>query len=82
MGRAREKVRKVLKENMDPDSVTYERLFCEAMAFPLVKPDDLQNWIYNWVPCVRVRLHGSTNRKKLSPAVDDRVVVTDPAGLR
>jgi three-Cys-motif partner protein len=79
--RAKDKVRKVLKEKTDPSGAAYETLFCEAMAFPLVTPDDLQNWIHDWIPYVRLRLAGAPNRKKPSPAVDDRVVLIDPVGL-
>jgi hypothetical protein len=80
--RAKEKVRNFLRENAQPNGVSYETLFCEAMAFPLVTPGDLQNWIYNWVPSVCVQLAGSQRRRNLSPAVNDRVVVIDPGGLR
>ncbi len=81
LGRARNKVLKVLKENTDSRGTPYENLFCEAMAFPLVTPEDLANWVYAWAPHVQLRLSGSPKRQKPSPAYDDRVLVIDSDGL-
>jgi three-Cys-motif partner protein len=83
LGRARNKVLQVLKENTDPSGARYENLFCEAMAFPLVTPTDLDNWLTDLAPHVELNLAPSKNRrKKPSPAYDDRVLVIDIEGLK
>lgn len=69
--RARTKILEVLKKSRDPNGVGYEELFCEAMAFPLVTPADLENWILSLAPFAELRLSGSGNRKKPSPGHDD-----------
>ena len=72
--RARAKVLELLRRS-GSSGVLYSKLFCEAMAFPLVTPTDLQSWIETLVPNVRLVLAGSSRRKKPSPAQDDRVIV-------
>ncbi len=79
--RARRKVIEVLRKNSDPNGTRYEDLFCEAMAFPLVTPTDLTNWLEEWDSHIELRLAGSSKREKLSPASDDRIVVVQSSGL-
>jgi three-Cys-motif partner protein len=62
--------------------VLYSELFCEAMAFPLVAPDDLRHWIELFAPYIEVHLSGSTRRKKPSPEADDKVVVLERSKLQ
>ena len=48
LSRAKKKVNDALKRNPDTHGTPYEEVFREAMAFPLVSPDDLENWIKDW----------------------------------
>ena len=79
--RARAKVIEMLRRSRS-HGVLYSELFCEAMAFPLVNPRDLQSWIAALIPNVKLHLTGSTRRKKPSPAEDDRVVVVNPSAFQ
>jgi three-Cys-motif partner protein len=79
---AYKKVLNVLSANTSATGVRYADLFCEAMAFPLVAPDDLVGWLMTLEPHVRVVLAGSKRRRKPSPMQDDRVVVMNPEALR
>jgi three-Cys-motif partner protein len=80
--RAREKVLKILKFGTDPRGTRYEELFREAMAFPLVTPTDLENWIVELSPNVDKKFEPSDRRRrKLSPYHDDRILVTNIDGL-
>lgn len=72
--RAREKVTECLKTNPGAN-VPYWKLFCEAMAFPLVTPDDLLAWLHEFDPYIE--LHPVEGHKKLSPARDDYVTIID-----
>ena len=69
--RAREKVIECLKK-APPVKVPYWKLFCEAMAFPLVTPDDLRAWLEELSPYIE--LHPAEGHKKLSPTRDDDYV--------
>lgn len=75
--RAREKVIETLLENLSPDGVPYAVLFCEAMAFPLVTPDDLIDWLHGLEPKIRIHFAGSGRRRKPSPLEDDRIMVVN-----
>jgi three-Cys-motif partner protein len=79
--RARAKVIDMLRRSASSD-VLYSKLFCEAMGFPLVAPDDLRNWIEALTPNVRPRLSGSPRRKKPSPEEDDRVEIVNRSELQ
>jgi three-Cys-motif partner protein len=79
--RARTKIVDMLRHSTAGE-IRYSELFCEAMAFPLVTPADLRSWIEALVPNVRLRLAGSTRRKKPSPEQDDRVTVVNRSRLR
>lgn len=73
--RARQKVIEYLK-NTPQVKVPFCRLFCEAMAFPLVTRDDLLTWLDNFVPYIE--LHPAQGHKKLSPArEDDYITIID-----
>ena len=80
--RARQKVVKVLKHSTDPRGVSYEKLFREAMAFPLVTPTDLENWLDDLHPHVEKKFEPTDKRRrKLSPYRDDRILVVNTEGL-
>lgn len=70
--RAREKVIDCFKRTSRAQ-VPYRKLFCEAMAFPLVAPADLLSWLDKLVPYIE--LHPSQGHKRLSPARDDDYVM-------
>ena len=80
--RARKKVIEVLAAKNPSASVPYSELFCEAMAFPLVTPDDLESWLRALEPNIEIRLAGSSRRRKLSTSEDDNVLVRKPDLLR
>ncbi len=79
--RARKKILQTLITCRDPLGSAYQSLFCEAMAFPLVTPEDLENWVCSLVPHVELCLAGSAQRRKPSPAADDRVLVINGEAL-
>ena len=73
---ARANLLNVLRANTSAAGVAYADLFCEAMAFPLVTPDDLLVWLDEFDPYVE--LHPTEGHKKLSPTrVDDHVTIID-----
>lgn len=79
---ARNSVLQALRANTSAGGVAYADLFCEAMAFPLVTPDDLIKWLIELKPNVEFRLTGSSSRRKPSPAEDDRIVVLNSKALQ
>ncbi|HVQ38884.1 MAG TPA: hypothetical protein VMS31_15200, partial [Pyrinomonadaceae bacterium] len=82
---ARRKVINVLSTNPSEEGVRYKDLFCEAMAFPLVIPEDLVQWLKALEPHVRIGFELSDKRKnpkKPSPMHDDRVFVVNQQGLQ
>ena len=77
--RAREKVIAFLK-NAPQANVPYWRLFCEAMAFPLVAERDLLTWLDQLDPYIE--LHPAEGHKKLSPTREsDHIIVIDRHSL-
>lgn len=60
MSSARTNALEVLRANSVTGGVPYADLFCEAMAFPLVTPNDLVSWLAELKPNVEVRLAGSS----------------------
>ncbi|HVM48097.1 MAG TPA: three-Cys-motif partner protein TcmP [Candidatus Acidoferrum sp.] len=80
--RARKKVIEILSAKSPASSVPYSELFCEAMAFPLVTPDDLETWLRTLEPSIEIRLAGSARRRKPSPSEEDGVLVRKPDSLR
>ncbi|HEX7774142.1 MAG TPA: three-Cys-motif partner protein TcmP [Pyrinomonadaceae bacterium] len=73
--RAREKVIECLKK-APRAKIPYWKLFFEAMAFPLVAPDDLLVWLDEFDPYIE--LHPAEGHKKLSPTrADDHVTIID-----
>lgn len=80
--RARRKVVDMLLSSQGRHEIEYVDLYCEAMGFPLVLPNDLWDWLQHFRPYVEVRLAGSKYRRKPSPDANDRVKVIDAATLK
>lgn len=80
LGLARKKVVEILSANNNHQELPYSDLFCESMGFPLVTPDDLENWLRKWEPNVRIEL-SSPRRKKPSPLENDKVIIVNPSAL-
>jgi three-Cys-motif partner protein len=80
--RARGKVLQLLSTTTSAEGVPYKDLFCEAMAFPLVTPNDLVGWLKELKPHIEVKLAGQPTRRKPSPSEDFRVVVINEQALR
>ncbi len=78
---ARNRILKVLAGSTSAQGVLYKDLFCEAMAFPLVTPDDLIGSLHALEPHIRIDLEGSPMRKKPSPLKEDRVVILNAKTL-
>lgn len=78
--RARQKVIETLLKYTGQGGVPYADLFCEAMAFPLVTPDDLESCIRALAPHVAFHF-AKQGSKKPSPVRDDRVVVVNRNAL-
>ena len=73
--RAREKVIEYLKK-APRAKTSYWKLFCEAMTFPLVTPDDLLVWLDELAPYIE--LHPTEGHKKLSPTREnDYITIID-----
>lgn len=79
--RARNRVVAILAASRSPEGVEYRELFCEAMFFPLVTPNDLVGWLAALGPIIRIDLSGVPSRKKPKPSEDYRVVVINPQAL-
>jgi three-Cys-motif partner protein len=79
--RARTKVIDALLTDQSKSELPYSRVFCEGMAFPLVTPNDLIEWLRALEPHIEIRLEGA-HRKKPSPSGNDRVVVINRQQLR
>ena len=82
MRNARSNILEVLRTNTSARGVAYADLFCEAMAFPLVTPNDLVTWLMKLKPNIELRLAGSSSRRKPSPSEDDRIVVLNSKALQ
>ena len=80
--KARKSVQEFLNTKSPQSVVAYSDLFCETMAFPLVTPDDLMNWLGELEPHIKLLLGGSTRRRKPSPLQDDKILVLNPKALR
>lgn len=61
--------------------IPFAQLFCDAMAFPLVTPVDLDGWLAHWGPAIELHLDGD-KRKKPSPDRDDSVALKNETLLR
>ncbi len=72
--RARKKVIEELLAKEPGVETPYSQLFCEGMAFPLVSPDDLVQWLKELEPAIEIKLDGK-RRQKPSATRNDRVVV-------
>jgi three-Cys-motif partner protein len=79
--KAKKKFIETLRKAPTAEGVSYRDLYCETMAFPLVTPADLDQWLRELWSKIEIRFSGSLNRKKLSPDVDDRVVVIDQGSI-
>jgi three-Cys-motif partner protein len=79
---ARTKVIEMLSRLKPGTAVDYDSLYEEAMPYPLVTPNDLQEWVSELAPNVKLALSGSERRKKPQPDTNDRVVVTNPAQIK
>lgn len=79
---AREDVLTTLRENASTRGVPYADLFCEAMAFPLVTPNDLVGWLRALEPNIEIRLAGIPSRKKPRPSEDYHVAVINSKALK
>lgn len=78
--RARNSVLAALAASRVP--VGYKELFCKAMFFPLVTPNDLVEWLKALEPNIKIELAGVPSRKKPKPSEDYRVVVVNPKALK
>lgn len=78
--KAQDKVLTLLSSQPPQSKMLYEDLLCEAMAFPLVAPEDVVKWLADLKPHVEVYLN--RQRGKPDPQKEDRVLIVDPAGLR
>lgn len=78
-GLAREKIIRVLA-NHHSLALPYEDLFSEAMAFPIVTRDDLNDWLGE-LSQIKVQPNGP-RRKKLLLFRGDRVAIINSHGLR
>jgi three-Cys-motif partner protein len=81
MRSARGNVLNVLRGNTSMTGVAYADLFCEAMAFPLVAPNDLLEWLRELAPNIEIRLDGALSKRKPKPDENYRVVVLNPRAL-
>ncbi len=80
--RAREKIIKVLADS-NRTVLSYPEIYGEAMAFPLVTPRDLQQWLTELRDKGALKiLWDGANRKKLSWLKKDSIVVTNTQLLR
>jgi three-Cys-motif partner protein len=79
---ARNTILTVLRANTSARGVAYADLFCEAMSFPLVTPNDLVEWLRALEPNIRIDLGNVPSRRKPKPSEDYRVVVINPKALR
>jgi hypothetical protein len=80
--RARKRIIALLADCRGPAGVEYQKLFCEAMFYPLVTPEDLVEWIRALEPNIRITRGGVSSKRKPSPAEDDRVVVLNSNQLK
>ena len=79
--RARDRVLKILSSLPPQTQHSYEDLFCETMSFPLVTEDELVSWLVELEPNIKLKLAGSSRRRKPSPLQDDRVIIINPKSL-
>ena len=80
--KARRRVIEILSSTKPQSRIPYSNLFCEAMAFPLVTPDDLVGWLTALGPNIKLSFSGSSRRRKFLPLESDWIFVTNPDSLR
>lgn len=78
--KARHNVLQILRSST-ATGVTYADLFCEAMAFPLVTPNDLVEWLRAWKPNIEIRHNGAPSKRTPKPAEDYRIFSLNPKEL-
>jgi len=78
---ARNRVVAALAASRGSTGVEYKKLFCEAMFFPLVTPNDLEKWLRALEPNIEITLDGVPSRKKPRSSEDYRVVVINSKAL-
>lgn len=79
---ARAKVIRLIRRGW-PMGVLYRDVYCEAMSFPLVTPQDLAEWVEELRPFISVNLVCPDGKKRRKPSLyaEDYLTVTDNAGL-
>lgn len=80
--KAQNRVLNIFATQPKQTKILYEKVLCEALAFPLVTPDDLIYWLRALEPDVEIHLTGSSHRKKPKPLEEDFLVVVNPAAVR
>jgi three-Cys-motif partner protein len=80
--KARRRVIEVLSLTKPQSKIHYSHLFCEAMAFPLVTPNDLVGWLISLEPNIKLNFSGSSRRRRFLPLEDDWISVINPDSLR
>lgn len=78
---ARRKVIELLSSKPGGHIIPYESVYCEAMAFPLVTPNDLENWVRELDRYVTLQLEGATKKRKPRPDTDS-IVINKPRELK
>lgn len=73
VARARSKIREMMRTAHN-SRISYRNLFCEAMAFPLVTRNDLNEWLTELFPAIAIELDAQ-NRRAPSLDHEDFVVV-------
>lgn len=79
LDRARSKIHEMLR-TLGKNRVRYRKLYCEAMAFPLVTRYDLNRWLGELAPAVSVEL-ADPSRRVPSLDEDDMVVIQHVAAI-
>ena len=80
--KARQRVLEILTSIPPQSKVHYSKLFCEAMAFPLLTPEDLLGWLTALEPHIQLSFAKSLRRRKFIPLEDDWILVVDPTSVR
>ena len=81
LARAQAAILNLLWSQTKQQRLLYEQVLCEAIAFPLVSPNDVVRWLNALKPDIGVQLMG-TGRRKPNPLQHDEVIVINPQGLK
>jgi three-Cys-motif partner protein len=79
--KAHDRILSILASHPKQTKILYEDVLCEAMAFPLVSPDDVINCLRALEPDVEIQLTGTGRRRKPNPLEEDLVVIVNPAAV-